>query len=210
MQNLNLAIFSLVNAGSSANPSVARFAEFAAQWLVFVVPATLAIAWIAGARATRRDSIEAGVAACVALALAQVLRYFWYSPRPFVIGIGTQLVPHDADGSFPSDHLTFIWGVAAGLLMSRSTRAIGVTLAALGVVVAWGRIYVGVHWPIDMAGAALVATAAATSVRLYGRPVSAQLDLLGEYLRSIVSGGGARAARRAIERTNAAEKRKRD
>ncbi|WP_429454431.1 undecaprenyl-diphosphatase [Paraburkholderia sp. 40] len=210
MQTLHLAIFSLVNAGASTNPTVAGLAEFAAQWLVFVVPASLLIAWLAGTRTTRRDSIEAGLVACVALALAQVLTYFWYSPRPFAIGIGTQLVEHAADGSFPSDHLTFIWGVAAGLLMSRSTRALGVALAALGVAVAWGRVYVGVHWPIDMLGATLVATAAATSVRLYGGAVSVRLDLLAESVRAVVCGGRAQVAHRVIESTRATGKQKRD
>jgi undecaprenyl-diphosphatase len=45
----------------------------------------------------------------------------------------------------------------------------GLALAMLGVAVAWARIYVGVHFPFDMAGAALVAAFSAWLAALGAR-----------------------------------------
>lgn len=185
MQNFNLTVFSALNAGSAPHLAAIRFGVFAADWLVYAVPALLLLTWVMGARPTRRQAIEAGVGACVALALAQVIGHFWYSPRPFVLGIGTQLIPHAPDGSFPSDHATFVCSVAAGLLIASTTRAAGLALAVIAAAVGWGRIYVGVHWPLDIAGGALVGTAGALAAHLYGRPVTALLDRIGESVHAV-------------------------
>ncbi|CAN0627673.1 undecaprenyl-diphosphatase [Burkholderia multivorans] len=188
MQNLNFTLFSAINAGAAPQPGVARLAIFAADWLVYVIPAMLLLTWLFGIRSTRRQAIEAGLGACAALALAQVVSHFWFSPRPFMIGVGAQLIPHAPDGSFPSDHMTFVWSVAVGMLAGRATRATGCAMALIAALIAWGRIYVGVHWPFDMAGGALVGTAGALAVHLHARPVTAMLERIGESVHAVVMG----------------------
>jgi undecaprenyl-diphosphatase len=74
-----------------------------------------------------------------------------------MIGLGHTLIPHVADSSFPSDHLTLWWAVAFSFLLQRGHRSIGIGLALLGVPIAWARIYLGVHFPFDMFGAISVA-----------------------------------------------------
>jgi undecaprenyl-diphosphatase len=189
MQNFNLAVFTALNAGSTPLPAVAHLAVFCAKWLVFVVPLLLALTWALGAtHATRRQAIEAGLAACAALALAQLISACWYSPRPFVAGVGAQLIPHAPDGSFPSNHMTFVWSITAGLLLARTTRVAGVALVGVALAVAWGRIYAGVHWPLDMVGGVLVGTAGALLVHLYARGVTALIDRTGETLHARLFG----------------------
>ena len=78
-----------------------------------------------------------------------------------MIGLGHTFIPHAADSSFPSDHLTLLLAVAFSFLMHRRLRVAGRTLAFLGLPVAWARIYLGVHFPLDMIGAALVAALSA-------------------------------------------------
>ncbi len=188
MQNLNFTLFSAINAGTAPQPDVARLAIFAADWLVYAIPAMLLLTWLFGIRSTRRQAIEAGLGACAALALAQVVSHFWFSPRPFMVGAGAQLIPHAPDGSFPSDHMTFVWSVAVGMLAGRATRATGCAMALIAALIAWGRIYVGVHWPFDMAGGALVGTAGALAAHLYARPVTAMLERIGESVHAVVMG----------------------
>jgi len=188
MQNLNFTLFSAINAGAAPQPGVAPLAVFAADWLVYAIPAMLLLTWLFGIRSTRRQAIEAGLGACAALALAQVVSHFWFSPRPFMIGAGAQLIPHAPDGSFPSDHMTFVWSVAVGMLVGRATRATGCAIALIAALVAWGRIYVGVHWPFDMAGGMLVGTAGALAVHLYARPVTAMFERIGESVHAVVMG----------------------
>ncbi|MBR8234986.1 phosphatase PAP2 family protein [Burkholderia sp. AU42008] len=188
MQNLNLALFSAINAGVAPHPGVARLAIFAADWLVYALPAMLLLTWAFGARPARRQAIEAGVGVCVALGVAQALGHVWFSPRPFTAGVGTQLIPHAPDSSFPSDHMTFAWSMAVGLLLGGTTRVTGFVTAAMAVAIAWGRVYAGVHWPFDMAGGVLVGTVGALAAHLYGQRVTALLERLGDSVHAVVMG----------------------
>ena len=188
MQTLNLTLFSAINAGVAPQPGVARLAIFAADWLVYALPAMLLLTWIFGARTTRRQAIEAGVGVCVAIALAQVIGHFWFSPRPFMAGVGTQLIPHAPDSSFPSDHMTFAWSLAVGMMLAGSTRLSGFVMAAMAVVIAWGRVYAGVHWPFDMAGGVLVGTAGALAAHLYGQRIVELLERIGDVVHAVMMG----------------------
>ncbi|MBU9332503.1 undecaprenyl-diphosphatase [Burkholderia multivorans] len=188
MHNINLTLFSALNAGLTPHAGVARLAIFAADWVVYALPAMLLLTWLFGERTTRRQAIEAGVGACVALVLAQAIGHLWFSPRPFMAGVGTQLIPHAPDSSFPSDHMTFAWSVAVGMLLGGTTRATGWVMAALALAIAWGRIYAGVHWPFDMAGGVLVGTAGALAAHLYARPAVDTLDRIGDAVHAVIMG----------------------
>ena len=76
------------------------------------------------------------------------------------------MLAHASDSGLPSDHLTVIWAVAATLLLAQPWRKVGQLLTLLGVPVAWARVYLGVHWPLDMAGAAFSGAVAAVALQL--------------------------------------------
>jgi undecaprenyl-diphosphatase len=82
----------------------------------------------------------------------------WYHARPFAIGAGHAYLAHAPDSSFPSDHGTIMFTVALVLACSRDpdARRFGRSLLPLAVVVAWARVFLGVHWPMDMLGAVVV------------------------------------------------------
>ncbi|MBI0330902.1 phosphatase PAP2 family protein [Burkholderia plantarii] len=188
MPNLDLAMFTALNAGRDSQPAVAHLAVFAADWLVGVVPLLLAALWLAGTRAVRRAAIAAAVSAGLALLFAQVMSSGWYSPRPFALGIGRQLIAHAPDSAFPSHHMAFIWSVAARLWLSRTTRALGAATAIDALLVAWARVYAGVHWPLDMVGGALTGSVAALLVQRYGGALVARIERAGEAVRMIATG----------------------
>src|SRR3546814_14174233 len=73
-----------------------------------------------------------------------------------MIPLGHTFVAHAPDSSFPSDHLTLWWAVAFCVL-AQGRRRLGILLAVSGLPIAWARIYVGVHFPLAMVGAAAVA-----------------------------------------------------
>ena len=98
------------------------------------------------------------MAALIGLALAQVITAIWYHPRPFEIGLGRQLLDHAPEASLPSDHATLLFSLALPLLFCATARRWGAVFLALGVVTAWSRIYLGVHFPLDMIGAFAVAS----------------------------------------------------
>ncbi len=141
-------------------------ALFAAERLILIVPAGLVLMWINGAPGQREAAVRALLAALVALTMSKLIGLMWFHPRPFMIGLGQSYLHHAADSSFPSDHATGMFSVALALALCRlrEARRFGMALLALGLAVAWARVFLGVHWPLDMIAAFMVSALAALLV----------------------------------------------
>lgn len=123
-------------------------------FLVFV-----AFALLCGERMRERDLRPvaysfAGVV--LTFVFGRVAAKFHAERRPFQTHEVHQLIPHDPGQSFPSDHAMAAFGVALAALMFLS-RAWGGILAVAAVAIGFSRVYVGVHYPGDIAGALVVA-----------------------------------------------------
>lgn len=140
---------------------------FAARDLIFVlfVAAGLALLPVARRRdwaALVRVAATLGVAFCLGVAAAHV----YAEPRPFSAHADIhRLVTHAPGQSFPSDHATAAFAVALAVLFFVSQRW-GWWLVAGAAVVGVARVYVGVHYPGDIAGSLAVALLAVSLVRL--------------------------------------------
>ena len=189
MERLNDSFFLLINAAPGASDIVVGTAIFFAYGLIWLVPTGLIIGWLRGSSALRQILVAATVSGLAALLINQLIGLFWYHPRPFGAGIGQTLVFHARDSSFPSDHLTLIWAVAFSLLLREQSRSAGWALALMGVPVAWARIYLGVHFPLDMIGAALVALGSAWFINsVQHRLITPLMPLLLSAYRTIFAG----------------------
>ena len=166
LEELNRSLFLLINGPAEPGAAMLMLAKLCGGLLVLAVPLYLALAWLRGGEGRRAPLLEAALACALGFLASAALGVLWPHPRPFMVGLGHQLVAHAANASFPSNHLTGIWSVAFSLLLHRRMRRAGLWLALLGLPVAWARIYLGIHFPLDMAGAALVAAASAAILHL--------------------------------------------
>jgi undecaprenyl-diphosphatase len=166
IEHWNQSAFLAVNAGAQAPALVIALARLLAAWSIYLAPALFVVAWVRRGRAVRFVLLDATLTALIGLGLAQVITAIWYHPRPFEIGLGRQLLDHAAEASFPSDHATLMFGLAMPLLLNSRTRRLGAVVLAFGFGVAWSRIYLGVHFPLDMIGAFGVAALASLVVRV--------------------------------------------
>jgi len=157
MKDLNHALFLWLNAPEHPTTLLLAIATFFAEYAIWALPVIIGFGWLRGSEHTRKVLLEATASGLAGLLINQIIGLVWQHTRPFMIGLGHTLIPHAADSSFPSDHLTLLWAFAFSFLMHRSPRMAGLALALLGLPVAWARIYLGVHFPLDMVGAALVA-----------------------------------------------------
>ncbi len=164
MNTLNETLFLYLNSPAHLGSTALLVSTFLAEGLIWLMPAGLLLGWLFGDDTTRRAMIEATMASMAALLLAQLIGMVWVHPRPFMIGIGHTHLVHVADASFPSDHLTLWWTVSFSLVNQSRLRAVGLSLSVLGIAVAWARIYLGVHFPLDMAGAAVLALACSEAI----------------------------------------------
>lgn len=179
MEHINHGLFMILNAGAQPNTLLVMAARFLAEDLIWLIPVGLTLGWLLGTMGLRHVLVLAALAGLTGLLVNQLIGLVWYHPRPFAIGIGHTFLPHAADSSFPSDHLTLIWSVGTALLLHARMRSMGWLITLLGLPVAWARIYLGVHFPLDIVGSALVAIASANLVvmssALVARPITSGL-----------------------------------
>lgn len=157
MEELNQSLFLMINAPDHPLSLLLAVARGLAEWSIWLIPLILTCGWLRGDELQRKLMLMAAASGLAGLMINQLIGLIWQHPRPFMIGLGHIFLVHAPDSSFPSDHLTLIWAVAFSLLLHERSRTAGIILTLLGLPVAWARIYLGVHFPLDMAGAALVA-----------------------------------------------------
>lgn len=167
MEHLNQALFLKLNATADGSFQLFALAYLCGELLIWFLPLMLVAGWLRGSAPTRRVMLEVFLSALLALLVNQIISMIWPHPRPFAIGLGHTLIPHVADPSFPSDHMTLM-SVTAASLWLQGWRSAGRLWALMAVLTAWGRIYLGVHFPFDMLGAVLVACIVARLTRQYG------------------------------------------
>lgn len=157
MQPLNLALFQWIGAGYVPNAHLLWFATRVAEGSSWVCLALLAaVAWRQPAQ--RSYAMAALVATAVAAVAAHALANATKLPRPFFAGLSPSYIGHGARGSLPSAHAAVMFTLALVMLLRPGLRRMGLAVFAIALVTGWARIYVGVHFPLDIpAGLALAA-----------------------------------------------------
>jgi undecaprenyl-diphosphatase len=159
LEAFNQALFLAIN-GTLVSPAwQIGTAVLVADYVIYLVPLLLLGLWLWGNEVQRSLAIRACAVAMFGVGLNQLIGLVYQHPRPFMIGLGRTFLAHAPDSSFPSDHATVLIGIALTMLLGGARWWGGLTLLA-GVSVAWARVFLGVHFPMDMLGAVLVACAA--------------------------------------------------
>lgn len=156
IESINLYLFHLLNAPDQASPFMVHYAIFVANDLIYLLILIFAIMWLRGNNQIKKQILKAFIFTCITLSISQLISHFFYSPRPFVMEVGQTLIQHKPTGSFPSNHMTILSSIAFAYYFS-AQRQVGKLLIAVACLVAWSRVYVGVHFPIDMFGAFFLA-----------------------------------------------------
>ncbi len=171
---IDWSIFHTLNGQLRGDDPAQDAAELYNAWAIFALVAVAAMTWFlarpGGSLRSKLAAASAGVSAVVALLVNAVLGHLWYHARPFADHPKQTLllVHHGADNSFPSDHASVAFAVAFAVLVFH--RRLGILLLAVAVGVGLDRIFVGVHYPIDVLTSVFVGLAAALVVTFPGRP----------------------------------------
>lgn len=149
--------------------------------------------WLArrtGQLRTMAALVWAGLGTLVAVGVNQPIVTAIAEKRPYVsIPHTLLLVSRSADYGFPSDHAVMAGAVATGLCYVN--RRLGILAWVAAVLLAFSRVYVGAHYPHDVAAGLVLGAAVIVIGQLAARPVLIWLlgRLVGTPLRPLLVAG---------------------
>jgi len=135
----------------------------------FIISACLILLalWFGTREADRREINQLGViVASISLGITQGLVIMINSvltrPRPFTELPTNLLFYQPTDSSFPANSTAVIFAIAIGIFLVN--RRAGAVLFGLAIFHGFSRIYVGIHYPLDILGGAALGTMVALLV----------------------------------------------
>ena len=161
---MNEFLFGIVHQFAGKWALLDDFAIICGNWGPELIAITLVAWWwrdtfASGPRRMTMDGMifSIGISIVLALFINWVMNQLYWQPRPFVVHSFTPLIPHGAEeSSFASDHAIVGFGVAWMVTRARMAFSWVFVTWVWVLVIAWSRVFAGVHYPIDMVGSFVI------------------------------------------------------
>ena len=166
--SMDYQLFKAINGLAGAHRALDVVMIACATYSPFVYALVLVALWLTWTHRIQLGAFLAGLSALIALGIGQIVGAVFARERPYLVHHVNLLISGAPDKSFPSDHATLAFAV--GVMVWRFNRQLGVALLLFGVLTAFARVFVGVHYPSDVLGGAVLGSVvslvvAAVSVR---------------------------------------------
>lgn len=167
MGKLDIQLFQYIRSFVGMSDSMDFFGIFCAT---FLLPIMFAALLIGVHFMRRRDHVSARDIVVHALCAAglgffvrEIIGVLFYRLRPFLSHSIEPLIQLAfIDGSFPSGHATAAFALAT--ITIKHDTLWGAVFALFACLVAWGRVYVGVHYPFDVIAGAILGILSARAI----------------------------------------------
>lgn len=176
----NIDAFRVINDLGKQYPSLEPMIIFVAEYTVYFLALLMLFYWFTGLKQNRMMAIYSIFAFIVAEVIGKTVGLFHSNHQPFaVLSDVNQLVQHEIDNSFPSDHTILFFSICTSIWLVRKKE--GWIWMILACCVATSRILVGVHYPFDVAVGALIGILSAVLVYKFAPKMSFIKQLLFLY-----------------------------
>ena len=150
----NISLFFLIFGLNNHSVVLDGLMIFGARYLILIAFLIFFILAFKGNTQEKKAFLLAILALPIAVLIIMGIHLFFFEPRPFVTFHLTPLYPFNPDASFPSRHASFIAVIAFSYIYFKSRWAVLLLIFMLWVGIS--RIYVGVHYPVDILGGIIV------------------------------------------------------
>ncbi len=170
IRHLDIVLTQALNGMAMSSASVDDLMIWSSAFGVPVLVAAVAGQWWRRADRLhhRHVLVSSGLAFCAGLAFNQLILLFVHRLRPYDANVTHLIIERSADFSFPSDHATATFAIAAVFLL-HGVRKAGTAFLLAAILIAASRVYVGIHYVSDVLGGALTGVMAAVAVKLVYR-----------------------------------------
>lgn len=154
LSKLNIDVFRSINDLGTQYSFLNPVVIFLAEYMLYVLCLTIAIFWFTRNTSHRLMVIHAIMAFALAEILGKAAGQLYSHHQPFaVLPLVNQLIAHEVDNSFPSDHTIMFFSICVSFYLTRKKE--WWLWLVLPFCVAISRIWVGVHYPVDVIVGAL-------------------------------------------------------
>jgi len=154
--SLDTALFLSINGSATSPQGLTALAIFATTYLPQLVAGCIVGVFFAGDRQVKHRVLIMLFAVAIAWLLARLGQHFLPIDRPFILGLGKQWLPHAASHSFPSKHASAAFGLATAVVLVAGQVRWKLCALCAALLIAWSRVYLGLHYPSDILAGALV------------------------------------------------------
>lgn len=177
LSGLNNSIFRMINdlgkQFTYLNPVIA----FIAEYMVFFLALSVIIFWFTRKKQNRMMVICATIAFVISEVIGKIAGKFYSHQQPFAVFSNVnQLIAHEVDNSFPSDHTLLFFSFCVTFLLFK--KRYGFLWILLAFSVGFSRIWAGLHYPVDI----IVAAAIGSTLSLIVYQVVPRLLIVKKFL----------------------------